>query len=844
MRIKHLQLALMALMLMFANNMFAQRTVKGVLVDAANGEALIGASVVVKGTTNGTITSIDGGFSLAVPAGDQTLVLSFVGFVSQEVAVAKGVDNIGTVKMKSDAVGLDEVSVIASVAIARRTPVAVSTVNPVVIQEKLGTQEFPEILKATPSVYATKQGGGYGDSRVNVRGFNSRNIAVMINGVPVNDMENGWVYWSNWAGLADVTRSMQVQRGLGASKIATPAVGGSINILTTTTDAKKGGSIFTMVGNDGTTKSGFSLSTGLNEKGWAVTVTGAQSKGDGYVDGTSYKGYSYFMNISKRINEAHTLAFSVFGAPQEHGQRSYKMDIETYRQYGLRYNDRWGYRNGQVLNSAVNYYHKPQAILNHFWTISEKTSLNTALYASVGTGGGTGTYGSFPSYRREGQIDFDRIVDENIANGDGGSLAILRSSRNDHEWYGLLSNFSTMLNDNLTLTAGLDLRSYVGHHFREVTDLLGGDFFIDKYTGSNGDINNQYKTVRVGDKIGYYNDGRLNWYGVFGQLEYTMDKLSAFVSAAGSSTTMQRIDYFRYLEGEQESEKLTFPSFSVKAGANYNLTSTQNIFFNTGYFSRYPDFNTAFPNNRNETNDGAKNESTFSVELGYGFKGEFFSANVNLYRTQWMDKNFVKRYTTQDGEFYANISGVDALHQGIELDFILKPAKWAEITGMVSFGDWVWANNLEGVKVYDDTNTEIGTVNVFVENVHVGDAAQKTAALGLNFDVMEGLRVGADFNYYKDLYAEFDPIGRSVAPDAGADNPDSWKMPDYGLVDLFVRYNFNLGDFKATVSGKVNNLLNTEYMTEATDGALHNWETAQVYYGLGRTWSLSFKVKF
>ena len=109
------------------------------------------------------------------------------------------------------------------------------------IDYKLGTQEFPEILKSTPGTYATKSGGGYGDSQIRLRGFSTENIAIMVNGVPMNDMEGGKVYWSNWAGLSDVTRSMQVQRGLGASKISAPSVGGSINIVTNTIDAQRGG---------------------------------------------------------------------------------------------------------------------------------------------------------------------------------------------------------------------------------------------------------------------------------------------------------------------------------------------------------------------------------------------------------------------------------------------------------------------------------------------------------------------------------------------------------------------------------------------------------------------------
>jgi outer membrane receptor protein involved in Fe transport len=437
-------------------------------------------------------------------------------------------------------------------------------------------------------------------------------------------------------------------------------------------------------------------------------------------------------------------------------------------------------------------------------------------------------------------------VDENIANGDLGSKAILRSSRNDHEWYGVLSNFSTQLTDELNLTVGVDLRKYVGKHFREVTDLLGGEYFIDSYTGSNGDINNPYKTVKVGDKIGYDNDGKINWYGGFTQLEYNLNDLSTFVSGAYSYTTMQRIDYFKYKPENQESEVISFPSYSVKGGANYNINASLNVFANAGYFSRYPDFNVAFPNNANVANDKAQNEKTLSFELGAGFRSDVFSANLNIYHTQWMDKNYVRRFTsgTPVVEYFANISGLDARHQGVELDFVYKPIKSVEVTGMVSLGDWTWTNNVQRVLIYDDASKLIGTTNVFVKGLHVGDAAQKTAALGVSCELMKGLKAGIDWNYYRDLYADFDPTVRSVYDNQAIDYPDSWKLPNYSLLDMFVRYNFEMGGLDATFSGKVNNLLDVEYITEASDGSSNNWDSAQVFYGVGRTWSMSMKIKF
>ena len=270
---KHLiQFLLVAVLSVFSAAAFAQTTVRGQLVDSETGEPLVGAAVMVEGTTQGSVTDIDGYFKQSV-ASNATLLFKYVGYKDQKKKIAqKGASvDLGAIQMEPDAVMLKDVVITSSVAVARKTPVAVSTITPVFIEEKLGTQEFPEVLKSTPGVYVTKDGGGYGDAQTRVRGFDSENVAMMINGVPMNGMENQKVYWSNWAGLADVTSSMQVQRGLGASKVSSPAVGGSINVITKSTDAKKGGFISYGMGNDGYNKILFSVSSGLSKDGWAFT---------------------------------------------------------------------------------------------------------------------------------------------------------------------------------------------------------------------------------------------------------------------------------------------------------------------------------------------------------------------------------------------------------------------------------------------------------------------------------------------------------------------------------------------------------------------------------------------
>ena len=667
-----------AVTLMFSAITMAQSTVTGTVLDPETNEPLPGVNVIEVGTSNGMSSDFDGNFSITTESTNATVTLSYVGYLTKEFTIT-GDTNLGEIVLDPSEFGLEEVAIIASVAVDRKTPVAVSTIRTADIELKLGTQEFPEVLKSTPGVYATKAGGGFGDGRINLRGFNSENVAVMINGVPVNDMENGRVFWSNWAGLGDVTSSMQVQRGLGASKVAVPSVGGTINILSKTTDIEEGGNIYTTLANDGYKKFGFTYSTGLMDNGFAATVSASKTDGALFIDGTDFNAVSYFLNLSKQINENHKISFTAFGAKQRHGQRQNRHSIDTYRQSerGRKFNSDWGYKNGQVTFQEDNFYHKPQISLNHYWDISDRTSLSTAAYVSFGSGGGGGFRGvnkflinpdGTSDYRDGlyGPINFDKIVDENEALGANGSETILRASRNDHNWYGVLSTLKTDLTDDLVFLGGLDYRNYKGIHFQEVTDLLGGQYYAD--AGSNE--NNPLGISQVGDKINYHNDGLVGWLGAFAQVEYDVNEnFNTFLSLAASNTSYKRIDYFNYLDSDplQETDRYNFFGFSAKGGANYRIDDNHNVFANLGYFEKAANFDAVFLNFSNDNiNADAENQKISSFELGYGYRAEKLSANVNIYRTAWNDRTETQSFQQPDGtRATANILGVNAIHQGI-----------------------------------------------------------------------------------------------------------------------------------------------------------------------------------
>src|SRR5690554_5147913 len=83
-------------------------------------------------------------------------------------------------------------------------------------------------------------------------------------------MEDGRVYWSNWSGMSDVANAVQVQRGLGSSKLAISSVGGTVNIISRAAGRKEGGFARFMTGNDSYFKGTISYDSGLKGK-WAYS---------------------------------------------------------------------------------------------------------------------------------------------------------------------------------------------------------------------------------------------------------------------------------------------------------------------------------------------------------------------------------------------------------------------------------------------------------------------------------------------------------------------------------------------------------------------------------------------
>jgi iron complex outermembrane recepter protein len=551
-----------------------QFRITGTVLNAITGEPLPFANIVYA-EGRGTISDLEGNFVLSLSGGAYTFVVSFAG--AEQLSREVNVDRNMHLEFRLQSNVLQEFEVVADFARTRETPVAFSTIPVTRIQEELASQDIPMILNRTPGVYATQQGGGDGDARINIRGFNQRNIAVMIDGIPVNDMENGWVYWSNWFGLDMATRAIQVQRGLGASKLALPSVGGTMNILTAGIEAQRSLSVKQEVGSDMFLRTSVGFNSGRLKNGWGITAAASYKQGDGQIDMTWTQGWFYFLRVDKKVGN-HLISFTGMGAPQSHGQRSYRMPLSridtTYakslgissedfilgpRHLGFNYNQHWGYivrdtLSGmrEALNERKNYYHKPQFSLRDFWTVNNRLSVSNILYLSVGNGGGTRLSSStqlIQTGEEAGQINFQQIYENNLKqNGTttAGKGIILSSAINNHYWAGLLSTMDYRVSERLKFSGGVDARYYVGEHYRIAYDLLGADYWIDEVSsGQLRNLTNPENRRYAEDIISYHNDGVVNWGGLFGQAEYKVGKWNFFLNVTGAYSGYKRVDYFR-----------------------------------------------------------------------------------------------------------------------------------------------------------------------------------------------------------------------------------------------------------------------------------------------------------
>lgn len=835
-----------------SNVALAQQTITGKVTDGK--QPVAGATILVSGSKEGTSTDANGNFTLTTNQTNGQIQIKFIGHQSQQINFSSTAP-IGTIILvPSNEQSLDEIIVVGrgiiDIAEDRLTPIAVSTISRQVIEEKVGGQDITAVLVNTPSVYVTSQAKGFGESSMTTRGFDQSNTAFLLNGQPINGMDNGRVFWSNWNGLSDIASLVQIQRGLGSSKLAISSVGGTINFVTKSTEMQEGGFFKRTVGNDMLRRSTIAYNTGLMDNGFAVSAMFTDWRGDGYMDKTGGAGQNYFLSVGYKVNDNHNLNFMVTGAPQWHNQ-GYTASLQNFLDNGRKFNDNLEVINGVEMNPRKNFYHKPVANFNWDWKISDKSALSTVAYASMARGGGQSPRTDATSAK----------------------VPYLAADMNNHQWFGIVSNYSRDLTENLSFNLGFDLRDYKGTHYRQVTDLLGAPSITHQirtlvpvtrtdYVTSNEFTTNPWKTWTNSakskeDRLAWEYDQTIRYGGLFGQMEYAKNGFTAFVQGSISQQQNIREDYYQYEEGKQKSDNVNNFGYNAKGGLSYTLAG-HTLFGNAGYYSRQPYQNNIFMNFANDVNPYAFNEEILGLEAGYKFASRYFDVNLNAYRTTWdnrvtsstfiatekviTDNKYDPNLIAVGDLIYQTNYGVKQDHQGLELDFAARVFTDLTLKAFASVGEWKYDGNATTIARNEDRQV-LGTTDRDLTGVKVGDAAQTAIGGGFRYSIIKDLSLDADYRFYDRLYGALPTNGTKTL-----------RLPSYDIVDAGISYKVSVSP-KNTMSFRVNvnNLFDEFYISEATSyiAAEDNttvWKgintSNYVLVGWGRTWSGSVKFTF
>lgn len=788
-----------------------------------------------------------------------------------------------------DTLSIRETVVNANFASPNRSALRLATVDERQLRQRGASRTYPELLRGLPSLYATSETGSYGDAKLNIRGFGQENISVLLNGIPISGLVTGGMYWNNWMGLADATWAVQVQKGVGASMLSDGSVGGSVNIITESPsdafsveagfygsawDAASSGASYGAgngrssgrYGGAGPFKGYFKIGSGQLRHGWSMNLMASYVGGNGYVESTSVSSFAYMFNLAKSFGDAHKLIFTALGSPENHEQRSLKLSVAEVEEYGVGYNRNWGWRDGKAFNLSRNNYFKPYFTLQHLWN-GQRLSMKNSIYLAIGNGGGrwAETKGrSISSFTTDdGHIDWDVAIAAN-RNPDGSANNILSQYMAGHTQAGAIASMEYRIDGRWKIGAGLHGQLYNTWECERITDLLGADFWYEDYENKSlAGLAGREPVKAVGDYIRTDNGKRILHGTAYATVSYDSKRLSVDVGASVFGSSNRRWDKYNYTGEDIFSKAARGIGASVKGGLLWRVGRGHSLYMNGGWYSRLPYSNVWFSSGNNEITRGVRNERNILGEFGWRCAWTSGHAELTGYAAYWKNRSLMSgKYRQLDSEEARYmVTGLDAIHYGVEASIFQRAGKWLEFNAFASVGEWRWKNDVNAV-IYDDySGVEIGKVAVYCDGLPVADAPQTQIGASAKFLIPAGFSIALDWQFNDRMYADFDPLTRTDPSDRQA----SYRVPGYHLLgaDISWGHDFSLSGAtqrRAAESGvtepgrsrnrrlslklflRGDNLLNTSYIERGKDGADHSLESFRGFWGFGRTFSFGLRL--
>ncbi|WP_422083121.1 TonB-dependent receptor [Ulvibacterium sp.] len=790
-------------------------TATGRVLDSRFKTPIIGALVHIEGTALKSKTDELGRFKLEISLKEDVILnISQGDFVTQRIPISP-VDNqmdLGAIYLESDIT-------------TEQTDNLITLTDSELLDDGLSAVSMG-FLQATRDVFLNRAAFDFGQAFFRVRGYDSQNGQVLINGIPMNKFFDGRPQWNNWGGLNDVTRNQEFTNGLSASEYTFGGILGNTNIDVRPSGLRAGTRLSSSMSNR--TYAGRLMATynsGLRENGLAYAISASRRWAKtGYIKGTLYDAYSLFGALEYHLNTRNAINLTAILASNRRG-RSSAITEEVFELAGRRYNPYWGEQNGEIRNSRERKIAEPLILLNHYYE-SSKFRLNTGISYQFGTNarGRLGYYNGpnpDPTYYRylpsfyinspiganfisanlakEGflenpQIDWPKLY---AANTTEMATYVLYNDTTDENQLTINSTGNLRIDNKFRLDFGSTYRTSVSNNYSEIQDLLGADFHtdIDPFSDTGNDINGPLNKGE-GDVFNYHYRMNVNRFDVFAQFKFNHKKWNAFLAGTYTRVDYQREGLFlneRFPEKSLgKSDEVIFSNYGIKGGFDYRITGRHWLTIHGGHMMRPPVLQNIFinPRENNETVLDILSETIATMDLNYFIRLPKLTGRLTGFYTRFQNTTDVNFFFVDAGvgsDFVQEvITELDQLHMGVELGLEYQLSSAVKLSAVASIGKQLYASNplvsinfdtagAEEDLIDPEGNIDLGPADI--KDYKLAQGPQQAYALGMEYRDPKYWWIGATTNYLTHNYASISSITRTQSfyldPETGQPFPEA-----------------------------------------------------------------------
>jgi hypothetical protein len=877
-------------------NISAQTTTKGIVRDI-DGNPLPGVNVKIIGTSITKITNSKGEYLFSsLPTGLYLLSFSSNGFVTteQKVDLKSSLDSIPGIKL-----GYNLFRKTQNPSYSERS------ISSDYVDIESRKQYTVRLIPSDADPFERSAALSFNAAHFLIRGYNSDGYQIYMNGLPVENPESGFDIWDTWGGLGDITQNIDSHVGLSPSNFSFGGIGGMSNLVTRASQQRLSTQMtYASSNQDYRNRLSITHSTGMMENDVAITLGGSRSWADqGYVDGTFYDAYAYFISIERKFDNKHSVSFTTFNAPNMRGMQGAATE-ETNRLVGSNfYNPNWGLQNDKKRNSRILNHQKPTFMLSHYWNIDDKINLTTNLGYSFGTYSNTAlnwsdTQNPYPDYSSKlpsnrnnsdqaiidqitnafkndintRQIDWNSLYQTNYRSIDTAKY-IIEERLTDSKQTSFTSVINWDLNPNIKITGGVEYTNYKGRNYKTINDLLGGKYWLDviqfperdfgNHDLAQSDLNNPDKQVIKGDAFGYDYMANINTVKLWAVSNYTFNKFDFNLGTNYEMTKFWRMGSMQNgrfpASSKGNSEKLVFNNFSFKGNATWRINYRNFIDVNAGLMTKAPYFINSFvsPRLSNLIIPDLTDEKILTADVNYNLHSPIIKARFSAYYTRFLDQSEMKSYYRDSLNTFVNyaMNGINKEHKGIEIGAEIKASPRFTINLAAALGSFKYTSR-PNVTITKDNSSPIFTYShaVYIQNFHIANTPQTAALLGIEYISPKYILLSTTFNFFANTYVDFNPERRTDDPTNQAKDLTSsqQKVPTAFLIDACIGKSWKIDNYYFSINFKVTNVLNkTDFQTGGYEQLRYSGSTSNVstispryYYAFGRIYFLNLAYRF